>query len=764
MMIRSDVIIAVVCAPRWDRAATIVWRATVERGAQPPFCDAAWFQRLIQMTDHAASRRVCAEVAEKLHRHEDLVVCWRLLAADPQNPTNLPALLTTIASAVRGVNFDEHPQLLPRFEVMLDVARGKHAGEFGSLWHLASVHWQDSRRNQVEERAKTRPDLQCDWLAGFATSPTWQTAAARAVARARLCDIVTKEADLDDFTLSEYPAERSRRARAFANAARETDRPLAMAFALLALRTNDPAYDIRDTVNGALGLVGISETSNSDEAKHRLRVWIDVADGKRGIAWTDFFDAAEMYWQDEPMLSSGIDHCVELLRQERWDTALSWLIETTLRHFERRQRQFPDGLHDVSNREAWRALTLSFSDELLTFGHAWSGDLSIAWRMMTCYPNEPNMFIDVLPQVDWMLNHHSIITSPREKALLSARLKVWWMAAAGKWVGGKTSIFRIAYCETKDLDFDESGVAETDTFAPMRSAVSTKMKPPSGPSLVVMGGKRGDDRNMPGVWKDIRDAALPLVIAKDVADVRRAMRAEFPHASQALDMLLRDISDGTPVRVKPTILLGPAGAGKSRMVRRVAEMLGGISVYRFDAAGSHDGTFSGTSKSWSTTQPSVPARAIVQSLIANPIVMVDEIEKAGIGSHNGRLWDALVSFLERETSARHRCASLDVELNLSYVSYIATANSIEALPGPLRDRFRVVRIPAPTLDHLPALAASIMRDLAAEDGVRAYDEPLAPDELDVIGRAWSRERFSMRKLQRLIAATLEARDQCAPRH
>jgi ATP-dependent Lon protease len=108
--------------------------------------------------------------------------------------------------------------------------------------------------------------------------------------------------------------------------------------------------------------------------------------------------------------------------------------------------------------------------------------------------------------------------------------------------------------------------------------------------------------------------------------------------------------------------------------------------------------------------------------------------------------------------------SLDAELNLSYVSYIATANSIEDLPGPLRDRFRVVRIPAPTLVHLPVLAASIMRDLAVEDDTRAHDEPLAQDELDVIGRAWTRERFSMRKLQRLVAATLEARDQCAPRH
>jgi ATP-dependent Lon protease len=67
------------------------------------------------------------------------------------------------------------------------------------------------------------------------------------------------------------------------------------------------------------------------------------------------------------------------------------------------------------------------------------------------------------------------------------------------------------------------------------------------------------------------------------------------------------------------------------------------------------------------------------------------------------------------------------------------------------------------LVHLPTLAALIMKDLASEDESR-LDEPLAADELEVIGRAWRRQRFSIRKLRRLVAATLEARDACVMRH
>jgi ATP-dependent Lon protease len=107
---------------------------------------------------------------------------------------------------------------------------------------------------------------------------------------------------------------------------------------------------------------------------------------------------------------------------------------------------------------------------------------------------------------------------------------------------------------------------------------------------------------------------------------------------------------------------------------------------------------------------------------------------------------------------------LDAELDLSAVSYVATANSVEKLPSPLRDRFRIVTVPSPTLAHLPQLAASVMRDLAAEDEVRVGDEPLALDELAIIGKAWAPTKFSMRALKKIVAATLEARDSYATKH
>lgn len=174
--------------------------------------------------------------------------------------------------------------------------------------------------------------------------------------------------------------------------------------------------------------------------------------------------------------------------------------------------------------------------------------------------------------------------------------------------------------------------------------------------------------------------------------------------------------------------------------------------------------FGGSPKAWGNTTPSAAARAINQMRIANPILMIDEIEKAGTSSYSGRLWDVLLPFLERETAARHRDVSLDAELNLSFISYIATANSIECMPAPLKDRFRIVKVPPPRVSDLPLIAAKVLQELAVESGEEGFVWPLAHDELEVIARAWAKAGFSIRKLQKILAAIVEARNAAAVRH
>jgi ATP-dependent Lon protease len=76
-----------------------------------------------------------------------------------------------------------------------------------------------------------------------------------------------------------------------------------------------------------------------------------------------------------------------------------------------------------------------------------------------------------------------------------------------------------------------------------------------------------------------------------------------------------------------------------------------------------------------------------------------------------------------------------------------------------------LKIPRPTLEHLPALSLSVLRDLTKAEGEdESWVQPLDPDELVVVGRVWMAKGQSIRALQKILRGTLEARSACAMRH
>ena len=170
--------------------------------------------------------------------------------------------------------------------------------------------------------------------------------------------------------------------------------------------------------------------------------------------------------------------------------------------------------------------------------------------------------------------------------------------------------------------------------------------------------------------------------------------------------------------------------------------------------------FGGTDKRWHTAEPCHPFLAVARFQQANPIVMIDELEKAGTRSDYGRFWDSLLGFLEPETAARYPDPAMQVTLDLSQVSYVATANSLDPLPAPLRDRFRIITFPKPSVDDLEALLPAVLTDLAAESGVdQRWIEPLSGKERDLVAASW--RGGSVRRLRRVVEVVVRTRDKFA---
>jgi hypothetical protein len=262
--------------------------------------------------------------------------------------------------------------------------------------------------------------------------------------------------------------------------------------------------------------------------------------------------------------------------------------------------------------------------------------------------------------------------------------------------------------------------------------------------------------------KSIINVPLPLVQSPPLHEVRNALMFEFPYAIEVIDFVLADLVGRTTIRLRPLLLVGDPGGGKSRFVRRLGETLG-ISVWRTDASRSDGAVFAGTDRRWYSAEPCHPLLAMAQGKIACPLVLLDELEKAGTRSDYGRLWDCLLGFLEPETNCRYLDPALQVTLDLSQVSYVATANSLDPLPSPIRDRFRIIAFPKPRGGDLSALLPAVIADLTRERGVdQSWVPPLDGAELSAVTRHW--RGGSVRRLRRAVEAVLRERELRATRN
>lgn len=265
-----------------------------------------------------------------------------------------------------------------------------------------------------------------------------------------------------------------------------------------------------------------------------------------------------------------------------------------------------------------------------------------------------------------------------------------------------------------------------------------------------------------GPLKNAINTALPLVQTPSLHDARNALLFEFPYAAEVVDFALADLVGRTTVKLRPMLLLGEPGGGKSRFARRIGEVLG-LHVWRTDASRSDGAVFGGTDRRWHSAEPCHPFLAVAQGRLANPLVLIDEIEKAATRSDYGRLWDCLLGFLEAETNCRYPDPALQTNLDLSQVNYIATANSLDPLPSPIRDRFRIVTFPKPTAKDLNALLPAVIADLANERGLdQSWVPPLDGVEREAVAKHWP--GGSVRRLRRIVEAILRERDIRASRN
>ena len=213
-------------------------------------------------------------------------------------------------------------------------------------------------------------------------------------------------------------------------------------------------------------------------------------------------------------------------------------------------------------------------------------------------------------------------------------------------------------------------------------------------------------------------------------------------------------------------LVGPPGVGKTSLGESVARAMGRNFV-RVALGGVRDeAEIRGHRRTYVGSQPGRIARAIMESGSMNPVVLLDEVDKLSAGGWSGDPTAALLEVLDPAQNHTFRDHYLEIELDLSQVVFIATANVADTIPGPLLDRMEFVRLDGYTEDEKVSIAQRYLlpRQLGRA-GLRTDEVAISDDAIRTVISQYTREagvrsvERELGKLTRKVAAKIAIGEQ-----
>ncbi|MBL8301148.1 MAG: AAA family ATPase [Ideonella sp.] len=205
---------------------------------------------------------------------------------------------------------------------------------------------------------------------------------------------------------------------------------------------------------------------------------------------------------------------------------------------------------------------------------------------------------------------------------------------------------------------------------------------------------------------------------------------ELPNFGEVLDDVRRQLAlcedSRDALEITPLLLLGPPGVGKTHFARELSQLLGTGMGFISMCSLTAGWVLSGASSQWKGARPGKVFETLVDGQYANPVMVVDEIDKAG-GEHAYDPLGALYGLLEHDTAGSFTDEFAEVPIDASQVIWVATANDARGIPDPILNRMNVYEVQAPDRDAARRIAARLYTSIRSQ---HAWGEPFETEPRD----------------------------------